>query len=644
MRLPKPRPSGPGPHGFGEGRARSPPPSSSLRGRGERMPGAERGGGRWSGPGDPRAKEGDREGGGTVGSARGPEAPERSWRTRGSSHCRFRVAQGAPVFARVCMRCMRSSPEVRVPDCVCASGAPLSVPGCAAGESRPSPAPGRLSPPPPPARAASSPPPRSPPPPALSPVLPPYQLTQPDSELFSPAALGITGRHRPACTRRTPSAWAPVGGTDTGCCMRGRRGDRMTINIQEHMAINVCPGPIRPIRQISDYFPRRGPGPEGSGGSFGEAPLALAPPAAVLGATTPEDGAEVDSYDSDDTTTLGTLEFDLLYDQASCTLHCSILRAKGLKPMGFNGLADPYVKLHLLPGACKANKLKTKTQRNTLNPVWNEDLTYSGITDDDITHKVLRISVCDEDKLSHNESIGEIRVPLRRLRPSQKKHFNICLERQVPLASPSSMSAALRGISCYLKELEQAEQGPGLLEERGRILLGLSYSSQRRGLLVGIVRCAHLAAMDVNGYSDPYVKTYLRPDVDKKSKHKTCVKKKTLNPEFNEEFFYEMELSTLATKTLEVTVWDYDIGKSNDFIGEGGARWVVLMEGILAVSWVLTLPASTCSPGGVSLGPGARGEAQRHWSDCLQQPDIVLERWHTLTSELPPAAGALPSA
>lgn len=27
---------------------------------------------------------------------------------------------------------------------------------------------------------------------------------------------------------------------------------------------------------------------------------------------------------------------------------------------------------------------------------------------------------------------------------------------------------------------------------------------------------------------------YLRPDVDKKSKHKTCVKKKTLNPEFHE--------------------------------------------------------------------------------------------------------------
>ncbi|CAH2222652.1 double C2-like domain-containing beta, partial [Pelobates cultripes] len=45
------------------------------------------------------------------------------------------------------------------------------------------------------------------------------------------------------------------------------------------------------------------------------------------------------------------------------------------------------------------------------------------------------------------------------------------------------------------------------LEERGRILISLKYSSQKSGLLVGIIRCAHLAAMDANGYSDPYVKT-----------------------------------------------------------------------------------------------------------------------------------------
>lgn len=45
------------------------------------------------------------------------------------------------------------------------------------------------------------------------------------------------------------------------------------------------------------------------------------------------------------------------------------------------------------------------------------------------------------------------------------------------------------------------------LEERGRIMISLKYSSQKSGLVVGIIRCAHLAAMDANGFSDPYVKT-----------------------------------------------------------------------------------------------------------------------------------------
>ncbi|GLD46376.1 double C2-like domain-containing protein beta isoform X1 [Lates japonicus] len=34
------------------------------------------------------------------------------------------------------------------------------------------------------------------------------------------------------------------------------QGEKPTISIQEHMAIDVCPGPIQPIKQISDYFPR----------------------------------------------------------------------------------------------------------------------------------------------------------------------------------------------------------------------------------------------------------------------------------------------------------------------------------------------------------------------------------------------------
>ncbi|KAM8818303.1 double C2-like domain-containing protein beta isoform 2-T2 [Rhynchonycteris naso] len=404
-----------------------------------------------------------------------------------------------------------------------------------------------------------------------------------------------------------------------------RRGEKATISIQEHMAIDVCPGPIRPIKQISDYFPRFPRGlPEAAGPRAAASPDAPARSAAAsAGRRSPSDGArdddedvdqlfgaygaspdpspgpsparppakppeedpDADGYESDDCTALGTLDFSLLYDQENNALHCTISKAKGLKPMDHNGLADPYVKLHLLPGASKANKLRTKTLRNTLNPTWNETLTYYGITDEDMIRKTLRISVCDEDKFRHNEFIGETRVPLKKLKPNHTKTFSICLEKQLPVDKTEDKS----------------------LEERGRILISLKYSSQKQGLLVGIVRCAHLAAMDANGYSDPYVKTYLKPDVDKKSKHKTAVKKKTLNPEFNEEFCYEIKHGDLAKKTLEVTVWDYDIGKSNDFIG------------------------------GVVLGINAKGERLKHWFDCLKNKDKRIERWHTLTNELPGA-------
>lgn len=44
-----------------------------------------------------------------------------------------------------------------------------------------------------------------------------------------------------------------------------------------------------------------------------------------------------------------------------------------------------------------------------------------------------RVSVCDEDKLTHNEFIGESRVALRRVKPDQTKHFNICLEHPPPV-------------------------------------------------------------------------------------------------------------------------------------------------------------------------------------------------------------------
>ncbi|XP_065934669.1 double C2-like domain-containing protein beta isoform X4 [Magallana gigas] len=280
---------------------------------------------------------------------------------------------------------------------------------------------------------------------------------------------------------------------------------------------------------------------------------------------------------------LGSLEMSLLYDAANNALHCSIVRARGLKAMDSNGLSDPYVKLHLLPGASKSNKLRTKTIHKTLNPDWNETLTYYGITEDDMYKKTLRLAVLDEDAFGF-DFIGETRVPLKTLQPHQTKHFNVCLEKAIPTDKDDDL----------------------LSHDRGKILLGLKYSTAKQCLVVNVVRCVELAACDSNGYSDPYVKLYLKPDPEKRSKFKTAIKKKTLNPEYNEEFIYDIKHNELAKKTLEITVWDRDIGKANDFIG------------------------------GVQLGINAKGQRLKHWYDTLKNPDHKFECWHILAAELIP--------
>nr|XP_021139995.1 rabphilin-3A [Columba livia] len=363
-------------------------------------------------------------------------------------------------------------------------------------------------------------------------------------------------------------------------------------------AASPAPGPAAPA--VPPAAGRPGPG---AAGRFPErqASPPLGPPEPAR-ATAREEGEEeeedANSYDSDEGTTLGALEFSLLYDQENSSLHCTLIKAKGLKPMDSNGLADPYVKLHLLPGASKSNKLRTKTLRNTRNPVWNETLVYHGITDEDMQRKTLRISVCDEDKFGHNEFIGETRVSLKKLKANQKKNFNICLERVIPMKRAGTTGSS-RGMALYEEEVDRG----GDIEERGKILVSLMYSTQQGGLIVGIVRCVHLAAMDANGYSDPFVKLWLKPDMGKKAKHKTQIKKKTLNPEFNEEFFYDIKHSDLAKKSLDISVWDYDIGKSNDYIG------------------------------GCQLGITAKGERLKHWYECLKNKDKKIERWHTLQNE-----------
>ena len=78
-------------------------------------------------------------------------------------------------------------------------------------------------------------------------------------------------------------------------------------------------------------------------------------------------------------------------------------------------------------------------------------------------------------------------------------------------------------------------------QQLGRINFSVSYDFDTQTLTVKIIRAEKLAAKDLSGTSDPYVKISLLPD--KKHTLTTNVKRKNLNPRWNEIFAFEGQLS-----------------------------------------------------------------------------------------------------
>ncbi|KAM4046049.1 synaptotagmin-like protein 2 isoform 9-T9 [Anomaloglossus baeobatrachus] len=128
------------------------------------------------------------------------------------------------------------------------------------------------------------------------------------------------------------------------------------------------------------------------------------------------------------------------------------------------------------------------------------------------------------------------------------------------MASMSSVSGSV--MSVYSGDF-------GNVDIKGSIEYSIEYVEELKEFIIYIYQCKDLAAADVKKQrSDPYVKAYLLPEKAKMGKRKTAVKKKTLNPVYNEILKYKIPKTSLQAQTLNLSVWHRDVLGRNSFLGE----------------------------------------------------------------------------
>nr|CAD7569629.1 unnamed protein product [Timema californicum] len=259
---------------------------------------------------------------------------------------------------------------------------------------------------------------------------------------------------------------------------------------------------------------------------------------------------------------LGQLVFKLRYKSDKNALLVTVVKCKELPAKDPNlGSSDPYVKLQLLPD--KQHKVKTRVLRKTRNP---------SIT--------LHFVVLSFDRYSRDDIIGEVFCALNTVDLSQAENYQLTLCREI---NPRSLKIRAQG--------------------RGEILVSLCWQPAANRLTVVVLKARNLPKMDVTGLADPYVKMYLLYNSQRIAKKKTHVKKRTLNPVFNESFVFDIPAGAegLDNVSLEFLLLDWDRVTKNEVIGR------------------LELGSSKST-----------GSALHHWNEVCNSPRRQIAEWHKL--------------
>ncbi|XP_029925108.1 synaptotagmin-like protein 2 isoform X2 [Myripristis murdjan] len=133
--------------------------------------------------------------------------------------------------------------------------------------------------------------------------------------------------------------------------------------------------------------------------------------------------------------------------------------------------------------------------------------------------------------------------------------------------SLSSGMASMSSVSGSMSSIYPADSSD--IEVQGTIQFAVNYVQKLGEFHIFVVHCRDLAVAErKKNRTDPYVKCYLLPDKTKLGKRKSSVKKKTVNPTYNEILRFKITMDVLKMQILNISVWHHDTFGRNSFLGE----------------------------------------------------------------------------
>uniref|UniRef100_A0A8C4H1S0 Synaptotagmin-like 2b n=1 Tax=Dicentrarchus labrax TaxID=13489 RepID=A0A8C4H1S0_DICLA len=246
----------------------------------------------------------------------------------------------------------------------------------------------------------------------------------------------------------------------------------------------------------------------------------------------------------------GNIQFSINYIQRLREFHIFVAECRDLAAVDpKRGRSDPYVKSYLVPDKANLGKRKTSVKKKTLNPTFNEILRYR-VRMEYLRTQTLILSVWHHDTFGRNSFLGEVDVDLSKWDFDHTQMNYLALKaRTIPTLAPSNGRGEMRLAVRFLPQIIHSE---GLAKE----------ASNTGEIHIWVKECKNLPL--IRATIDPYVKCFVLPDTSRKSRQKTRVLRRTVDPAFNHTMVYDgIREADLAEACVELTVWDRDRLASN---------------------------------------------------------------------------------